>query len=345
MIKIKKHGVVLRPSKLPFEDLSTFNPGIYQDGEYVHIFYRALNKKHVSCIGYAKLKGPTQVVERWKKPFLSKKYDYEKWGIEDARIVKIGKTFYMTYVVHDGLNALVAYSYGEDIFNLKRGGIISPQIKYNTVGKLFEYSKLKDKYYFFKSYYKDMTDPDVLLWDKDAFLFPEKIKRKFVFVHRILPEIQLAYFSNFKQLRSQKFWRENIKNLSQNVVLENKHWFESRNIGGGAPPVKTKKGWLMIYHGVEPMNKGRVYHAGAALLDLKNPLKVKARLPYPLFSPEEDYEKEGHVHNVVFPTGTAIFDDRLYMYYGTSDSYTAVASVKIDSLLKELYKYRDRKYC
>ena len=345
MIKIKKHGVILKPTKLAFENLSTFNPGIYQEGNDVHIIYRALNKKHISCLGYAKLKGPLDIVERWKKPFLKGKYKYEKWGVEDARVVKIGKTIYMTYVVHDGINALVAYSYGEDLFNLKRGGIISPQISYNVVGKLFGFSKLKDKYYFFKSYYKDMVDRNVIVWDKDAFLFPEKIKGKYVFVHRILPDIQLAYFNNFQQLKTEQFWKENIKKLSKYVILENKHWFESRNIGGGAPPVKTKAGWLMIYHGVEPMNRGRVYHAGAALLDLKNPTRVKARLPYPLFSPIEDYEQEGHVHNVVFPTGTAQFGDRLYMYYGTSDSYTAIASVKLDSLIKELLKYRDKKYC
>jgi len=162
-------------------------------------------------------------------------------------------------------------------------------------------------------------------------------------VHRILPDIQVAYFNNFKQIKKDVFWKENIKKLSKHVLLESEHGFESRNIGGGAPPIKTKAGWLLIYHGVAPLNKGRIYHAGAALLDLKKPTKLIARLPYPLFSPEEDYEKEGHVHNVVFPTGTAQFDDRLYIYYGTSDSYTAVASIKLDSLIKELLKYKNKK--
>src|SRR3989339_780139 len=115
MIKIKKHGVILRPTSLPFEDLSTFNPAIYQDGNSVHVFYRALDKKFVSSIGYARLKGPTKIIERWKKPFLFPKYSYEKHGIEDARIVKIKDEFYMTYVVHDGINALIAYSHGKNI--------------------------------------------------------------------------------------------------------------------------------------------------------------------------------------------------------------------------------------
>jgi beta-1,2-mannobiose phosphorylase / 1,2-beta-oligomannan phosphorylase len=343
MIKVKKEGVILKPTSREFESLSAFNPGVYQIGQDVHLFYRALTDNHVSSIGYARLKGPLEVVERWKKPYMSPQYKYEKCGIEDPRIVKIKDTFYLTYVVHDGKNALIAYSYGPDLFKLKKGGIISPQLSYNSVGDLFNYSKLDDKYYFYKSYYIDTIDRNVLLWDKDGFLFPQKIKRKFALVHRILPEIQVAYFNNFEQLKDNKFWEENIKNLSKHVVLEAAHGFESRNIGGGAPPIKTKAGWLLIYHGVTPMNKGRVYHAAAALLDLKDPTKVLGRLPYPLFSPEEEWEHQGHVHNVVFPTGTAIFKDQLYIYYGASDTYTAAASVNLPSLIKEILKYKNRK--
>src|SRR3989339_883873 len=288
MIKIKKHGVILRPTSLPFEDLSTFNPAIYQDGNSVHVFYRALDKKFVSSIGYARLKGPTKIIERWKKPFLFPKYSYEKHGIEDARIVKIKDEFYMTYVVHDGINALIAYSHGKNLFKMRRGGIISSKLKYDALGKLFEYSK------------------------------------------------------DFKQIKSKKYWKEYFRSLSKYVILESKHGFESRNVGGGCPPIKTRGGWLLIYHGVEPMNKGRIYHAGVALVDLKNPTRVIARLPYPLFSPEKDFEKKGHVHNVVFPTGTARFGDILYIYYGTSDKYIAVASVNLKDLLKELYKYKNK---
>ncbi len=340
MIKVKKEGIILKPTRLAFENLSVYNPGVYQNGQYVHLFYRGQSEKHISCLGYAKLKGPLQVVERWKKPFMKPMYKYEKQGVEDARVVKIGFTYYLTYVVHDGINALIAYSYGPDLFNLKRGGIISPQMSYNAVGKLFDDSKLKDKYYFFKSYYKDTVARNVKLWDKDGFLFPKKIKRKFVLVHRIQPDIQLIYFNRFSQLKDRKFWKDNIKKLSQHVILEGRHGFENRNIGGGCPPIKTKAGWLLIYHGVEPMNKGRVYHAGVALLNKKDPTRVIARLPYPLFSPDKKWEKEGHVHDVVFPTGTAIFGNNLYIYYGASDKCVAVASVNLNSLLRELMRHK-----
>ena len=104
--------------------------------------------------------------------------------------------------------------------------------------------------------------------------------------------------------------------------------------------IKTEYGWLLIYHGVEPLNKGRLYHAGAALLSKNDPTKVIARLPYPLFSPSKPWERQGHVHNVVFPTGTAQFKDRLYIYYGAADSYVACASIRLPQLLKEILKYK-----
>ena len=201
MIKVQREGVILEPTENSFENLSVLNPAVYQDGKEVHLIYRAINKNHISSFGYARLNGPFKVEERWRKPFLKPQYSYEKKGIEDPRIVKINGTFYMTYVVHDGKNALIAYAYGTDLFKLKRGGIISPNMPYVKASKLFKYSKLKDDYYFFESFYKNYGGKNIKVWNKDGFLFPEKIKDKFVLAHRILPDIQLVRFTNFKQLK------------------------------------------------------------------------------------------------------------------------------------------------
>ena len=294
----------------------------------------------MSSIGYAKLKGPLKVVERWKKPLYVPKFKYEKKGIEDPCITKIGDTFYMTYVAHDGLNAVIAYMYGKDLLKLKRGGIISTKMSYRRAAKLFQYSRLKDKYYFIASFYEKYADKNVLVWEKDGAIFPEKINGKFLMLHRIMPDIQLARFRNFSDLKDDNYWHDHIQHLAKHVVMENEYDWEARHIGAGAPPVKTKKGWLIIYHGVEPQNKGRIYRAGAALLDLKHPNKVIGRLPYPLFSPADEWKTRGHVHNAVFPTGTTIFDERLYIYYGAADSFVNVASVNLNDLLKELLKYK-----
>ncbi|MFZ1254945.1 MAG: pesticidal protein Cry7Aa, partial [Saprospiraceae bacterium] len=106
--------------------------------------------------------------------------------------------------------------------------------------------------------------------------------------------------------------------------------------GGGCPPIETKDGWLVIYHGVHDTNKGYVYSACAALLDLKNPTIEIARLPYPLFKPELEWELKGEVNNVCFPTGSVVFDDLLYIYYGAADERIACASVNLTELISEL---------
>ncbi|MDD4412612.1 MAG: pesticidal protein Cry7Aa [Patescibacteria group bacterium] len=340
MIKVKKHGVVISPTTRFFEDRSVLNPGILQDGRTVHMIYRAINKEYMSALGYARFDGHRKLVERWSHPFLEASTAYESRGVEDPRITKIGDTIYVTYVAHDGKNAQICYLYGSDLFNLRRGGIIGPKIKYKDAAKLFDKKKLKDDYLFFEAYYRNYSGEDVLIWEKDGVIFPEKIRGKYVMTHRILPDIQIVAFKDFEDLKKQSFWREYLKEVHKHVMLENKYRFEERHIGGGAPPIKTKMGWLMIYHGVEESNINRVYHAAAALFDLNDPTKLISRLPYPLFSPDKSFELKGQVDSVVFPTGTAIFGDKLYIYYGAADTHIALASVNLDDLLDELRRYK-----
>lgn len=333
--KVKKLGVILSATSNYFEREGVLNPAVFQEGNYVHLFYRAMDPKHESCIGYAKLKGPTKVVERWDKPIIEREYSYESKGVEDPRIVKIGKTFYLTYVVHEGKNALTALATSHDLKRFRKRGIISPKITYHEAETIFSQEHLKDSYFMFASYYEEWAGKDVLLWHKDLILFPKKINGRYVLLHRVLPDIQIAFFLKFKDLTND-YWRNHLKQLSNYVILQNKHWFETRNIGGGAPPVETDEGWLVIYHAVEEAIKKRVYHAGVALLDKTNPKKVIGMLHKPLISPTEEWEKVGHVADVVFPTGTAVFGDKLYIYYGAADKRIAVASVALKPLLKEI---------
>lgn len=335
-LHLKKLGVILKPTDNLFERKAVLNPACWQEGDFVHLFYRAIDDNHDSTVGYAKLKGPTEVIERKNVPFIPRNYGYESRGVEDPRITKIEDTFYMTYVAHDGKDAITAYAEGVDLLNFKKKGIISPLVTYKRAGSLFREEKLKDRYLMFQAYYQNLYAEDVLLWFKDVLLFPRKINGKFAMLIRILPDIQIIFFNNFDELRERGFWKRNLKNIHKNVVLENKYWFESRNIGGGAPPLYTKEGWLIIFHTVEELNRSRVYHASAALLDLKNPFKVIGRLERPLFSPDEEWEKSGYVNNVVFPTGTAVFGDDLYIYYGAADQQIAVAKVKQKDLIRKL---------
>jgi len=336
--KVEKLGLILEPTDNIFEQKAVLNPAVYQEGNSVHLFYRAVDELHGSTIGYARFNGPTKIVERWNKPFMKREYSYESKGVEDPRITKIGKTFYMTYVAHDDKNAIVCLAAGTNIFKLKKRGIISPLLTYGEVGELMHLQRLKDRYFLFEAYYEELAGKDMLVWEKDAFLFPRKIRGKYAMIHRVLPDIQLVYFKDFKQLKSKLFWRSYFSKLADHVVLENRYWFESRNIGGGAPVIEVPEGWLLIYHAVEELNKARVYHACVALLDKKDPTKTICRLDKPLFSPKETWETRGYVNNVVFPTGTAQFGKYLYIYYGAADSSVAVARVPLRQLVKTLLK-------
>lgn len=342
-IKVEKLGVVLEPTSNSFETKSVLNPGVYQEGEFVHLFYRAIDDNNESSIGYAKLQGPTRVIERWDRPFITRKHEHESKGVEDPRVVKIDDTYYMTYVVHDGKNAQTAYATSRDLKNFEEVAIISPEITYAEAKGIIQEEKLKDRYFMFEAYYEEGAGKDVLIWEKDIFFFPRKINGRYALIHRVLPDIQILFFDNFKQIEDEDYWREYLKHLDQYVILENKYWFESRNIGGGAPPVETKDGWLLIFHTVEELNQKRIYRASAALLDKNDPLKVIGRLDYPLLFPEEEWERTGFVNNVVFPTGTAIFKNDLYIYYGAADKVIGVAKVKLKDLIKELRKAHTHK--
>lgn len=336
-IKVEKLGPVLEPTANLFENKAVLNPACYQEGEFVHVFYRAISEDDdKSRIGYAKLKGPTEVVERWNKPIIEREAMYEVMGVEDPRIVKIDGVFYLTYTAHDGKNAVIALATGKDFRNFKKEGVISPQLTYDEAGEIFRQEHLKDQYAMFEAFYEEFGGDDILLWEKDAILFPKKINGKFALLHRILPDIHIVYFDNFDQLKSKDFWIEYLNHLPEYTVLENKYWFETRHIGGGAPPIETEDGWLFIFHSVEEENKGRTYRASAVLLDRNDPRKVIGRLREPLFSPDQDWETVGMVNNVVFPTGTARFGDDLYIYYGAADRLIAVARVSLKELIEAL---------
>jgi predicted GH43/DUF377 family glycosyl hydrolase len=181
----------------------------------------------------------------------------------------------------------------------------------------------------------------MLLWDKNLIFFPRRIDNKIYFLHRIRPDIQIACITNLHELQH-SFWQNYFLHLNKYIVLSPKYAHEISYIGGGCPPIEMKEGWLIIYHGVHDTKDGYVYSACAALLDLQHPEIEIARLPYPLFKPEFPYELKGQVDNVVFPTGTAIFDRRLYIYYGAADKHIAVASVELFQLMKELEIHKNK---
>ena len=118
------------------------------------------------------------------------------------------------------------------------------------------------------------------------------------------------------------------------IIGPRENMWDSAKVGIAAPPIRTKKGWLLLYHGVSKSHN--TYRVGAVLLDLKDPAIVLARSTEPIFEPEEDYEKIGVVNNVVFPCGMTVEKGLLFIYYGGGDRVVGVATMELDVIVDAL---------
>lgn len=340
MIKIKREGIVLEKTTNEFENDSVLNPAVIADGNTLHMFYRAVRTHNQSSIGYCRMEGPLEITERKTEPLLSPQFDYESHGMEDPRIVQIDGLYYLTYTAYDGNNAMGALATSEDMVHWQRQGIITPQLSFDNFRELSAADEnMANKYFRFDSSQEaeTMSGKKLYVTDKDLVLFPRRINGKFYILHRLKPDIQWIAVRDLTEL-TDAFWHDYFLNFSDHIMLRPVHSHESSYIGAGCPPIETSEGWVLIYHSVHDTVDGYIYSASAALLDLEHPEIEISRLPYPLFDPETEYELAGVVNRVCFPTGTALFGDRLYIYYGAADKCIACVSVSLEELVGELLK-------
>ncbi len=342
MITVKKHGVVLEKTNAAFECEGVLNPALIRYNGVIHMFYRAVGKNNYSTIGYCTLTVPNYILSRSEAPVIIPEYDYESQGIEDPRIVQINHEFMLTYTAFDGINALGALAVSNDLAIFTKKGVIVPKLNYPRFSELAESKKdINEKYLRYNAHWKShgQSDARFLLWDKNLIFFPEKIGGYFYFMHRIKPDILITRVKELNELTPQ-FWIDYFMHFQDCIMISPKHSHEISYVGGGCPPIKTNKGWLVIYHGVHDEIEGYIYSACAALFDLENPHIEIARLPYPLFQPNEVWEKKGVVNNVCFPSGAIVEAETLYVYYGAADERIGCASINLEALLSELCLYK-----
>lgn len=163
--------------------------------------------------------------------------------------------------------------------------------------------------------------------NKDAALFPEKINGSYWRVDRPAAEAKREiWISSSPDLIH---WG-NYKCLTEPLAGT----WEADKIGNSSTPVKTKEGWLMLYHGVRGFGITSTYRLGVLLMDLEKPWIVKRRSMEPILSPEFDYERIGDVMNVVFSNGWIVDDDgSVKIYYSGADTNICLAETTIDYLL------------
>lgn len=161
--------------------------------------------------------------------------------------------------------------------------------------------------------------------NKDVVLFPRKINGLYYAIHRpsksefSKPEMWIASSPDLK------FWGNH-----QHLAGVRCDMWDSERIGAGAPPIEIDEGWLLIYHGATEEN---VYSLGAMLLDKNNPEKVLKRTKKTILKPNNSYETNGFVNNVVFSCGHIKKGDKLHIYYGAADETTALVEMNISDIL------------
>ncbi|MBZ1348159.1 MAG: hypothetical protein KYQ20_00045 [Candidatus Nealsonbacteria bacterium] len=310
-----KNNPILEPRKEhAWETGGVFNPSVIYEQGKVYIVYRAFSKDHTSSLGLAISKDGFNIDERLPEPIYKPRESFEKkakpgvWsGCEDPRITKIGDRFYMCYTAFDGVHPT--------------------RVALTSI-------KVKDFLAFRWKWEKPVLISPPGIDDKNACILPQKIKGKYFIFHRFHPCI----------------WIDSVKDLNfkKDTWIKGSCWFmprtdkwDSRKIGIGPVPIKTKQGWLLIYHGLSEQD--RKYRLGAMLLDLKDPSRVLCRPNNFILEPQQDYEKQGVVPNVVFTNGAIIIKDQLFIYYGAADNVIGLATVNLNEFLKELTEKADYK--
>ncbi len=323
LTRAKKNPIITPIKENSWESKATFNPAaIYlnnpstrlpsallgtSEAGKVHILYRAMSEDNTSVLGYAVSKNGTKIDYRSFKPAYVPRESFEEKlqpggnsGCEDPRLTKIGNKIYMFYTAFDGKNP--------------------PRVALTWIK---EEDFLAQKWNWTKPILISPPGID----DKDACIFPEKFNGKYLIIHRIGDDIDFAFSSTLDF--TDKTWLDEHRWIAPRAGM-----WDNKKVGIASPPIKTKKGWILFYHGVS--KKDSIYRVGALLLDLNDPTKIIARTDEPLLEPETKYEKEGQIPNVVFPCGAVIIKNKIFVYYGGGDSVTGVATINVNKLLRFL---------
>lgn len=293
---------ILTVDMLPYRANSVFNPGACRIGDRTLLLIRVEDLRGISHLLVARSEDGAS---RWRfdpEPLLVPEpgaYPEEIWGCEDPRITWLPE-------LEEWAIAYTAFS--------RRGPLVSLAMS------------------------RDFTEirrlgPVMPPEDKDAALFPRRIGGRWAMIHRPSPlrggaHIWLSFSPDLLH------WGDH------QLLLEARDgaWWDAGKIGLGPPPLETRDGWLLCYHGAHLTGSGPIYRVGLALLDLEDPRIVLRRTDEWVLAPTAPYERSGDVNKVVFPTGWVVDQPSgiLSLYYGAGDSVIALATARLDEVLDAL---------
>lgn len=329
---------IITAGKWDWRMCSSYNPAAIFDNDKFYILERASNalRPHTCCIGLLSSDDGVNFSHVSNEPvFMPSMLGYPHGSIQDPRVVKIEGVFYMTF------------AFRRFAWNIYPTGLGAPDASQPTV-EAFDETKDSNQTRSGIAKSTDLLTWEFVAWttpeeidDRNNILFPEKIGGKFALLRRPITHVATDTGHSEDHPSVQISFSEDLKTWSEpRVVIEPQFKWEDNRIGGSTPPIKTDRGWLTFYHGVENTNSGTrrvIYRMGVMLLDLHDPTKVIARCPDFVMEPEEYYEKFGlFIPNVIFPTGAVLKDDLIWLYYGCCDTSIGLATVPLAELMDVL---------
>jgi beta-1,4-mannooligosaccharide/beta-1,4-mannosyl-N-acetylglucosamine phosphorylase len=183
--------------------------------------------------------------------------------------------------------------------------------------------------------------------NRNGVLFPEKVAGHFIRFDRPNSAMLENGVSTGSAIRC-SLSKDMMQWTPKATVLKGRPHYWDELIGSGPPPIKTRQGWLHLYHGVAThFQSSNIYQAGVSLHPLNAPWETIARGRYNILEPREIYELTGQVPNVVFPSGAIVMDSdsegfardnsEVYVYYGAADTCIGLAITTIKELLEAVY--------
>lgn len=334
----------VKPQFTGFEVIGTFNPAAIEFGDEVVLLVRVVERPTEIRPGFLGL-------PRWDHELGSMAIDWlplDEVDVIDSRIVRMKSSGHIRLTFISWLLPILTR---DDGTILRFGGsAMTPQTIFETFGiEDARLSKYGDRYYFtyvgvsqhgivtalastvdFRSFERHgiIFCPE----NKDVVLFPEKINGDYLALHRPNPN---AHFS------SPEIWLARSPDLlhwgGHTRLLGNEAGWATAKVGGGTAPIRTRRGWLSLYHGhIGPESNaegiGR-YVAAALLQDLGEPERVVGLSPEPIMIAETEFELAGYLPNIVFPTAMLRKNDFVDVYYGAADTTTAVTRYMLEDLL------------
>lgn len=292
---------IITGNDFPYPINAVFNAGVAEVGGQVVLLLRAEDREGRSHLTVARSKNGVDAWQIEPHPLLepqpgSPEYIDEQFGCEDARV---------TYLSEFDLYAICYTAYSPN----GPGVAIATTRDFSTVCKMGL-----------------ILQPN----NKDAALYPRRVNDRWVMLHRpVSGDIEHIWVTSSPDL---VHW-----GAPRCLIPERGGpWWDGSRVGAGAPPIETKAGWLLIYHGVKMTVAGSLYRLGLALADRSDPSKLISRCPWWVLSPTESYERVGDVPNVVYTCGAIVRGDEVWVYYGAADACMCLARAKLADLLAEV---------